>query len=218
MKSSIRVAALLGGTMLALSLGGCAANTTAAPEVTTSIPAATATASTPADAQPTNDSSEGISEEHNDADVTFAQMMTIHHQGALEMSELAAQQATSSDVKDVAATIEAAQLPEIQLMQGWLTAWGEPLEPSGHAGMDHGGMDMDGMSQEQVMTELQQKTGADFDNQFLSSMIAHHEGAVVMAEEELRDGNNSQALELARVIIDAQETEIQQMQQLLKNV
>lgn len=218
MKSPTRVAALLGGTMIAISLAGCAASTTASPEATASIPAATAAASTPADAQPTNDSSKGISAEHNDADVTFAQMMTIHHQGALEMSELAAQQATSSDVKEIAATIESAQLPEIQLMQSWLTAWGEPLEPSDHAGMDMSGMDMNGMSQEQVMAELQQKSGADFDNQFLSSMIAHHEGAVVMSAEELQDGNNPEALELAQRIIDAQQSEIQQMEQLLKNL
>ena len=216
MKSSTRSAAALGGTMLAISLAGCAATSSAAPDATTISPPATA--STATGARPTNSPASGVAAEHNDADVTFAQMMTVHHQGALEMSELAARQATSSDVKVVAATIQGAQLPEIQLMQSWLTAWGAPLEPSGHAGMDHEGMDMNGMSQGQVMTELQQKTDADFDNQFLSSMIAHHEGAVVMAEVELRDGSNPHALELAQRIIDAQQVEIQQMQQLLKNL
>ncbi|RMB57054.1 DUF305 domain-containing protein [Tessaracoccus antarcticus] len=207
MKSPTRVAAVLGGTLLAISLAGCAA-TTASPEATTSAPSTAVAA--PSDP--------GVAAEHNDADVTFAQMMTVHHQGALEMSELAAQQATSPDVKDVAATIEAAQLPEIQLMESWLTAWGEPLQASDHAGMDHGGMDMNGMSQEQVMTELRKGTGADFDNQFLTAMIAHHEGAVVMAEEQLRDGSNPEALDLAQRIIDAQKTEIQQMQQLLQDL
>ena len=218
MKPPTRVAAVLGGTLLAISLAGCAANTTASPEATVSAPSATAAASTDSGTQPTSGADSSVTAEHNDADVTFAQMMTVHHQGALEMSELAAQQATSSEVKDVAATIEAAQLPEIQLMGSWLTAWGEPLQPSDHAGMDHGGMDMNGMSQEQVMTELRQGTGADFDNQFLTAMIAHHEGAVVMAEEELRDGSNPEALELAQRIIDAQKTEIQQMQQLLQDL
>lgn len=217
MKSSTRVAAVLVGAMLAISLAGCAADPPAAPEATTSVPAATAT-STASGAQPTSDPPSVVDAEHNDADVTFVQMMTIHHQGALEMSELAAQQTASSEVKEVAATIEGAQLPEIQLMQSWLSAWGEPVEPGGHAGMDHGGMDMNGKSQEQVMAELQEGTGTEFDNQFLSSMIAHHEGAVVMAEEELRDGNNPQALELAQRIIDAQQIEIHQMQELLQNL
>jgi len=40
----------------------------------------------------------------------------------------------------------------------------------------------------------------------------------MMAEEHLRDGNNPESLQLAQLIIDAQQTEIQQMQQLLKNL
>ncbi len=218
MKTPTRVAALLGCTMLAISLVGCAASTTAAPEATNIIPTAKVTASTDTGARPTKDPTSGVAAEHNDADVTFAQMMTIHHQGALEMARLAVQQAESDEVKDLATTIEAAQGPEIELMGSWLSAWGEPREPAGHAGMDHGGMDMNGMSQEQVMTELLQKTGTDFDGQFLSSMIAHHEGALMMAEEQQRDGNNPESLQLAQLIIDAQQTEIQQMQQLLKNL
>lgn len=207
------LAAVLGGILL-VGLVGCADSTTAEPEATSDIPGTTSSASTAPDAP----SSDGITAEHNDADVTFAQMMTIHHEGALEMSALAVDMANSGDVKDLAATIEAAQGPEIELMENWLKAWGEPLEPSGHEAMDHGGMDMNGMSQEQVMAELQQTSGPEFDNQFLTAMIAHHEGAVMMAEEELQAGENADALELAQRIIDAQETEIIQMQQLLEDV
>ncbi len=39
-----------------------------------------------------------------------------------------------------------------------------------------------------------------------------------MSEEELTDGHNPEALDLAQRIIDAQQTEIAQMQQLLKNL
>ena len=216
-KSPTRAVAVLGVSLLAISLAGCAANTATAPESTSSVPAPATPPGTP-DAPATGDSAPSVSTEHNDADVTYAQMMTIHHEGALEMAELATRQADSDDVKDVAATIEAAQGPEIALMQSWLTSWGEPLEPSGHAGMDHGGMDMDGKSQEDVMAELQKKTGTDFDDQFLSSMIAHHEGAVVMSKEELTAGNNPEAIDLAQLIIDAQQSEISQMQQLLNNL
>ena len=211
-----RVVAVAGALMLAISLAGCADSASEVAGTTTGDPVSSAPMSTTA-APSTEGSPAGVSAEHNDADVTFAQMMTIHHEGALEMAKLAAQEAESEDVKQLAATIEAAQLPEIELMESWLTDWEEPLEPSGHAGMDMGGMDMNGMSQEEVMDELEQQTGADFDNQFLTAMIAHHEGAVEMSEEELTDGLNPQALELAQQIIDAQQGEIQQMQQLLEN-
>lgn len=216
-KSPTRAVALLCLSLLATSVAACAATPAATPE-TSPVPPASATASGTPDVQATSDPEPSVSAEHNDADVTFAQMMTIHHEGALEMAQLAARQAVADDVKDIAASIEAAQGPEIALMEGWLTSWGEPLEPSGHAGMDDGGMDMDGMSQEQVMAELQTMTGPDFDDAFLSSMIAHHEGAVVMSEEVLAAGSNPEALDLAQRIIDAQQREIAQMQQLLKNL
>lgn len=216
-KSPTRAVALLGVSLLAISMAGCAATTAATPETTPIVPASATTSGTP-DAETTSGPAPSASKEHNDADVTFAQMMVIHHEGALEMAELATRQADADDVKDIAATIEAAQGPEIALMESWLTSWGKQLEPNSHAGMDHGGMDMDGMSQEQVMAELQKMTGADFDHKFLSSMIAHHEGAVLMSEEALADGNNPEALELARRIIDAQQSEIIRMQQLLNNL
>lgn len=209
---NVSTATVLGGVLL-VALAGCSSAPTAGPSSSAEAPAATPMASTPAEA-PTNSSAA----EHNDADTVFAQMMTVHHEGALEMSELAVEKAESKDVGELAATIEAAQGPEIELMQSWLTAWDEPLAPSGHVGMDHGGMDMNGMSQEQVMAELQQESGPGFDEQFLTAMIAHHEGAVMMADVELSTGQNADALDLAQRIIDAQESEIEQMQQLVQDL
>ena len=39
-------------------------------------------------------------------------------------------------------------------------------------------------------------------------MIAHHEGAIEMAEVVLADGSNTEALALAKEIVSAQATEI----------
>lgn len=214
MNPTNRVAVVVGGLVLMVSIAGCADGATEASAPATGGTVSTAPATT-ADSQPAEDSVASVSEVHNEADVTFAQMMTIHHEGALEMATLAAEKADSEDVKDLAVRIEAAQLPEIELMESWLKGWDEPLEPEGHEGMDMGNMDMDGMSQEDVMAELEQKTGPDFDSEFLTAMIAHHEGAVGMSEEELSDGENVEAKDLAQRIIDAQQDEIQEMQQLL---
>jgi len=63
--------------------------------------------------------------EHNDADVEFAQMMILHHQGALDMAVLAEGRAQSEPVQDIAARIQFAQQPEIDLMTSWLETWGE---------------------------------------------------------------------------------------------
>src|SRR5664279_2296892 len=86
--------------------------------------------------------------QHNAADVAFAQQMIVHHQGAIEMADLAPSRAASQQVKDLAARIKAAQGPEIEQMQSWLTAWAAAMTTASAAsssddaagGMNHGGI------------------------------------------------------------------------------
>ncbi|GAA1381286.1 hypothetical protein GCM10009613_06960 [Pseudonocardia kongjuensis] len=177
-----------------------------------------------------------ISAEHNQADIAFAQGMIPHHQQAVEMSKLATDRAGSDEVRRLATEIEQAQGPEIATMQAFLTAWGAPApgampgmdhESMGHGpdqngmgqgGMEQGGMDhggMAGMMTPEQMGRLEQANGAEFDRMFLEMMIAHHEGAVQMAQTELADGTNPEAKALAQQIVDAQETEITEMRELL---
>ncbi len=157
----------------------------------------------------------------NDADVTFVQGMIPHHRGAIEMSQLAEGRAEDPRVLDLANRIEAAQEPEIETMTAWLEEWGEPLpEDSGdmggmdHGSMDTGGMDMEGMSAED-MAALEAASGAEFDRMFLQMMIAHHRGAVAMAQTEIAEGSNPDAVALAREVVDTQDAEIQEMEALL---
>jgi len=148
--------------------------------------------------------------EFNDADVMFAQGMIPHHKQAVEMAKLAGDRAESQEVKDLAADIEAAQDPEIEQMAGWLEEWDQPMELGGMDSMEMGGM----MSEDQ-MSGLEDATGAEFDTMFLEMMIEHHEGAIVMAQEQVDDGKNAEAVALAEAIIEAQQGEIETMQRLL---
>ena len=143
-------------------------------------------------------------------------MMIVHHEGAIEMADLAVERAASEEVRSLAEGISAAQGPEIEKMTSWLEAWGEGTMSMG--GMDHGGMDMDGMNQEEAMAELAGLSGVEFDRRFLELMIAHHEGAVEMAQTELEDGQNTEALALSEQIVADQEAEIAEMQQLLSTI
>jgi uncharacterized protein (DUF305 family) len=80
---------------------------------------------------------------HNQADVMFTQHMIPHHQQAIEMSDmLLGKKGIDPRVIDLAKQIKAAQAPEIEQMQGWLTQWGMPTMPMmpgmgmpGHSGM-----------------------------------------------------------------------------------
>jgi uncharacterized protein (DUF305 family) len=161
-------------------------------------------------------SSTAAAEAHNDADVMFAQHMIPHHTQAVEMSDMVlGKQGIDPRVTELATQIKAAQGPEIQQMQGWLTQWGTPAMPpmSGH---DMPGMQ--GMMSEQDMTALKDAQGVDASKLFLTQMIAHHEGAITMAQTEIKDGQYVPAVEMARAIVTTQQQEIDTMNGILASL
>jgi uncharacterized protein (DUF305 family) len=157
------------------------------------------------------------SDDFNDADVTFAQMMVVHHEQAIEMAQLADGRAESQDVLDLAARIEAAQQPEIEQMQSWLEAWGADDSRSG-MDMEDGGMEMSGEMSEEDMTALEAASGAEFERMFLEMMVEHHRGAITMSESEVAEGTNQAAIQLAQKIIDDQEAEIAEIEAMLADM
>ncbi|WP_458040580.1 MULTISPECIES: DUF305 domain-containing protein [Bacteria] len=163
-----------------------------------------------------NDPSTGMSAEatdvdFNDADATFAMEMIMHHQQAIEMSDvLLAKSDVAPEVVSLAERIKAAQQPEIDTMNDWLASWGRETMGS------MGSMDsMGGMMSEEDMTALEGASGPEASSLFLEQMIVHHKGAIEMAQAELTDGQNPDAVELAQKIIDDQTAEIAEMEQLL---
>lgn len=156
--------------------------------------------------------------DHNAADVTFVKNMIPHHTGALDMAKLAATNGSSPQVKSLASQIESAQQPEINTMNGWLQAWGQPtIAPTAaeHSAMGHDGSMMPGMMSEDSMTKLQAAKGSEFDKMFLQMMTEHHEGAIEMSKSELESGKSSDAKALAQSIITSQQAEVDQMRTLL---
>ncbi len=167
-------------------------------------------------------------DEHNQADVTFAQRMIPHHRQAIVMAQVARSHDSSPEVKALAERIQKAQAPEIRTMTGWLKAWGEPV-PRGMGsvedmpGMGQGDDDatsMPGMMHKTQMMDLDldldRASGRAFDTMFLTMMIEHHEGAIDMAKSELRHGSCGPTKDLATDIIRSQTAEIAQMRAMLK--
>lgn len=154
--------------------------------------------------------------EGSDADISFAQLMIPHHQQAVEMADLALARETSPEVRKLAEQIKGAQDPEIQMMSGWLQAWGAPMEMGDdHGSHDMGGMTMSGMMTDEDMQALADATGSEFDQMWLQMMIAHHQGAISMAEQVKAESSNPDVTTLADAVITGQTTEIDTMQQLL---
>ncbi|CAN5443467.1 DUF305 domain-containing protein [soil metagenome] len=155
-----------------------------------------------------------VQADFNTSDVMFAAMLIPHHEQAIEMSEvILGQSGVDRRVSDLAEQIKDAQAPEIELMQSWLDEWGES-GAGDMADMDHGG----GMMSEEDMAALEGADAAEAARLYLEQMIVHHEGAIEMAQVELADGMNPDAIALAQTIIDAQTAEIAVMEDLLTQI
>ncbi|MDV3124436.1 DUF305 domain-containing protein [Mycobacterium sp. 21AC1] len=206
---------LLGaGALVAVAAAAGCSNPADQQQASTSSAVATTVATTTSSVAPSVDA-------HNEADVMFAQHMIPHHQQAVEMSDmLLAKEGIDVRVTDLATQIKTAQGPEIEEMQGWLKDWGNPaMPPMPSDGTEHGGHGdmpaMQGMVSEEEMNALRDAQGVEAAKLFLTHMIAHHEGAITMAQDEIDDGQFPAALRLARAIIATQQQEIDTMHGIL---
>jgi len=151
----------------------------------------------------------------NKADIEFAQGMIAHHEQAIEMAEIALDpnSGASAEVIDLATRIKGAQDPEVATMSGWLTTAGEPVVMDMSDGHDMS--TMDGMMSADQMNAMAAMTGAEFDQEWLGMMIAHHEGAITQSQTAKNNGSNADVRALADEIISAQQAEITEMEALL---
>ena len=198
MKKTLHAAALASGVIAsALVLAGCAAQGGTGAE-----PGTSATAST------------GATAEFNAADEMFVTMMIPHHEQAIEMADLIlSKDGIEPRVTEVAEQIKDEQGPEIQRMRGWLHDWDVEYDES-MSGMDHGG----GMMSGDDMAALEEAEGTEASRLFLEQMIAHHQGAVEMAQSEVESGLHPDVIALAEQVAADQTAEIATMQELLASL
>jgi len=144
-------------------------------------------------------------------DQTFLTNMVAHHEGAVDMANLALTNAQHQELKDMAKDIVTAQSKEITDMQSWQKKWGYPINTD-EMMMDHSAMGM--MDEMASMTDsLKGLKGEEFDKAYLSTMIEHHKSAISMAYPGLTNAKHKEVKELVEDIITAQSKEIGTMQQ-----
>jgi uncharacterized protein (DUF305 family) len=208
-----RTAAAL--VVLLVGLAGCTSEAepdeAAAPVVQLGAPGESGTTLSPEEAEAVEEPA------YTDADVAFVQGMIPHHQQALEMTALVGDRAEDPGLTAMAERIEVTQVAEIEQLEGWLTARGESVSGM-HAGHSDGEHGMPGMLTPQEMARLERASGPRFDRLFLLGMIRHHEGAVVMVESLLTEGEGgqeSEVFQLASHIGTDQQVEIAAMKRKL---
>ena len=140
----------------------------------------------------------------NGTDRAFVEGMIPHHESALDMAEVAQKRGESAFVKKLAGDIVRTQTQEIETLR----REDEGLET---AGVKVGSLGMPEHAMGMTDDAASLKTAKPFDEAFMKMMISHHVGAVEMAKVELAKGADPELKQLAQEIIDAQQREIDAM-------
>lgn len=143
------------------------------------------------------------------ADVEFVQSMIAHHAQAVTLAGLADGRAADPELASFAERIAQAQQAELDSMAQWLQQRGFDLGEH-----DHDASTMPGGISATTMDRAEQATGTGFDALFLPAMIAHHEGALQMAQTRLDAGGSSSITRLAQSIIAGQQLEIERLREI----
>ncbi|MGW0599081.1 DUF305 domain-containing protein [Streptomyces sp. NPDC002776] len=84
---------------------------------------------------------------------------------------------------------------------------GDGMDDEGPAGVleaaDRGSADL---------AELKALKGTEFDRAFAEMMIEHHDGAIAMAEDERKNGENPDARKMAAAVVKSRSAEVEQLQ------
>ncbi|SFR82741.1 Uncharacterized conserved protein, DUF305 family [Agromyces sp. CF514] len=168
------------------------------------------------------------------AEAGFSRDMQVHHLQGAELAMIVRDETDDPDIRLLAYDIANTQSQQAGQLYGWLRAWGLPqaasepsmtwmtTAPAGAAAHDaHGsgahepGEPMPGLATPQQIAELQAATGVDAERIFLELMIAHHQGAVEMAEAVLDRSTNTLVTPFATSVVKSQNAEIALMEELL---
>lgn len=157
------------------------------------------------------------------ADVEFMQGMIMHHSQAVVMTAMIPTHTTNVALRELGAKIASSQSDEMQLMKRWLIARGQPISMAmpGMPDMDMHGQPMalmPGMLSPAQMQALGAAHGAAFDRLFLTGMIQHHNGALIMVHDLFNAPGAGQDADLFNFATDADNTqraEIRIMQSML---
>jgi uncharacterized protein (DUF305 family) len=159
------------------------------------------------------------------ADAGFARDMAVHHQQAVEMAYIVRDRTTDEEVRRLAYDIAQTQANQRGMLLGWLDLWGlpkvsadPPMTWMGMADMASGkdGALMPGMATNTELKKLQTLSGKQAEVLYLQLMTDHHKGGIHMAEGCVAKCTVGVEKRLAQGMVDAQQSEIQLMADMLK--
>ncbi|MFD3700243.1 DUF305 domain-containing protein [Streptomyces sp. NPDC058646] len=165
-------------------------------------------------------------------DAGFARDMAVHHQQAVEMSFVVRDRTQDEAVRTLAYDIANTQANQRGMLLGWLDLWGLPKVVAGEPPMSwmgtggehsgHGAQEavpgalMPGMATKEELAQLGTAGGRDAEVLYLQLMTDHHKGGVAMAEGCARQCATPAERDLARGMVEAQQSELTLMADMLR--
>ena len=149
-------------------------------------------------------------------DLSFIDMMMMHHRQGLAMARLAEDRGQLPELKEFAQRVIADQEKDNSELQGLRDRFyaGEPKADK----MRMGGMTMTAAemrrTSEADMRKLQAATGGEFDRLFLDILTKHHQMAISMSRDAVRRAEHAEVKEFARTTIAKQTKDIGEMAQM----
>ncbi len=153
----------------------------------------------------TDDPFMGLADPTAPYDQRFLDEMIMHHQGAVMSARMMIANSSRPELRDLAQRIVTGQQRQLDRMRAWRQQWYPsagpiPMDMGGNAGGMMGG-NAGGMM------------GNDgSDRMFLRMMIPHHQLAIAMADDALKNATHDEIKGLAREIITDQSAEITEME------
>ena len=135
---------------------------------------------------------------NNSTDAAFASMMLPHHEGGVELGQLAASKAQTPEIRAIGRSIVTSQSRQARTLRRMVRSFDtRPM------------MSPETRERNRIdMRRLRAATGVAFDRMWLDVISAHHMGAIQMGEMEARGGHNGDARSLARRIVSQQRREL----------
>jgi uncharacterized protein (DUF305 family) len=141
------------------------------------------------------------------SDELFIDSMVPHHAGAVDMAEVALENAEHEEIMQLSREIVSTQQAEIKELKSI------KKEEFGTSDVPMS-MNMDDMMNMGMMMNPEDLAKEDpFDKAFIDNMIPHHQSAIEMAQVALQNTSNPRITELAGNIVRDQRREIAQMKQ-----
>lgn len=144
-----------------------------------------------------------------DAGETWARKMIPHHQGALDMSEIVLSDTQDADIRRMAQKTIEMQTGDIAELRRWLEtnvgAAAGSAAPGGNAENPYAA------AEAKMKDAMMGATGADTDQTWARKMIAHHQGALDMAQVVLRESQDADIRRMAQKTIEMQTADIAEL-------